>query len=444
MSRRYSCAGLTNGGRVAFGERGALRGLKGFAALGALVALAALAPLGAASAQDILIRGATVHTASDRGTLKDTDVLVRDGKISAIGTDLRAASGATVVEAKGRPLTPGLFGGLTGIGVEEITDEAATVDSKLGLGAPTWEQQWRPEFDVTLAYSPRTPLLPITRIEGVTWTVLSPISGDAILAGQGAAVTLDGSYDAVLAGSKTLFIRMGSAADAQSGGSRAAQYMFLDQAIREARERGPIGEGALLRPAGRETLARYLAGGRVVFELQRAADIRMLIAFARRVGMKPAISGGAEAWVVAEELAKANVPVLLDPMQNLPSDFDQVGSRFDNAALLRRAGVRIAFLCDYNDDASHNARKVRQCAGNAVAHGLPWEEALVAMTAAPADMFGVGATRGRVAAGQVADLVLWSGDPLEVTTVAEQVWIAGRAMEMKSRQTELRDRYLQP
>jgi hypothetical protein len=409
----------------------------------ALVALVALMPFDDSRAQDILIRGATVHTATDKGTLKDTDVLVRGGKISAIGSGLRAAENATVVEAKGRPLTPGLFGGISSIGLEEVSQEGSTEDATLGLKAPTWEQ-WRPEFDVTLAYNPRSTLIPITRIEGVTWTVLGPVNADSLIAGQGAAITLDGGYDAVLDGSKTLFIKMGSAADPQSGGSRAAQYMLLDQAIREARQSGPIGEDALLHAAGRETLARYLAGGRVVFELHRAADIRRLIAFARRVGMKPVISGGAEAWVVASELAAAKVPVVLNPLQNLPSDFDQLGSRLDNAALLQRAGVRIAFLSNANGDSSHNARKVRQVAGNAVAHGLEWDAALAAITSAPAEIFGVGATRGRIAAGQAADVVLWSGDPLEVTTVAEQVWIAGRAVEMKSRQTELRDRYLTP
>jgi hypothetical protein len=403
-----------------------------------LMAGAALFSLHVAVAQDALIRGATVHTAGERGTLKNTDVLVRNGKISAIGTDLRAPPNVTIVEAKGRPLTPGLFGGVSAIGLEEVTQEDATVDATLGLNAPTWQQQWRPEFDVTLAYNPLSSVVPITRIEGVTWTLLGPVNTDSILAGQGAAITLDGSYDGVLDGSRTLFVKMGAAADAQSGGSRAAQYMLLEQAIREARQSGPIGEGALLHPAGRETLARYLAGGRVVFELNRAADIRTLIAFARRAGMKPVISGGAEAWLVAGDLAAGNVPVLLNPLQNLPTDFDRLASRLDNAALLQRAGVRIGFL----SDGSHNARKVRQHAGNAVAHGLPWEAGLAAITSAPADMFGLGATRGRIATGQFADLVLWSGDPLEVTTVAEQVWIGGRAIEMTSRQTELLDRYL--
>jgi imidazolonepropionase-like amidohydrolase len=177
-----------------------------------------------------------------------------------------------------------------------------------------------------------------------------------------------------------------------------------------------------------------------VFGVARAAEIRRAIAFAKRNGMKPVIAGGAEAWVVADELARAKVPVLLDALENLPYTFDGIGARLDNAALLNRAGVRIAFT-QFNE--SHNARKVRQLAGNAVAHGLPKDAALAALTAQPAEIFGLSGERGRIARGQVADLVLWSGDPLEVTSAADQVWIGGRAVEMRSRQTELRARYLQ-
>jgi imidazolonepropionase-like amidohydrolase len=199
------------------------------------------------------------------------------------------------------------------------------------------------------------------------------------------------------------------------------------------------GEGALLLPEGRAALKNYLAGGRVVFRAERASDIRQVVHYAKRHGIKPVIAGGSEAWLVAQDLAAADVPVLLDPIDNLPGDFDRLGARLDNAALLHAAGVRIAFT--YDD--SHQARKNRQLAGNAVAHGLPWDAALAAITSSPARIFGVDTELGCIEKGRAADLVLWSGDPLEVTTVADQVWIAGRPVEMRSRQTELRDRYLE-
>jgi imidazolonepropionase-like amidohydrolase len=244
----------------------------------------------------------------------------------------------------------------------------------------------------------------------------------------------------VLTGSRSLFINLGGQMNGLSGGSRAAQWMLLEQAVNETRSLNADFDRTLLHPLGRQAFARYLAGGRVVFSVDRASDISRTIAFAKRNGMKPVIAGGAEAWLVADELAKAKVPVLLDALINLPGNFDSIGSRLDNAALLHAAGVQIAFT-QFGD--SHNARKVRQVAGNAAAHGLPKEAALAALTGEPAEIFGLGRTRGRIAPGQTADLVLWSGDPLEVTSVADQVWIAGRAVAMRSRQHELRDRYLQ-
>jgi imidazolonepropionase-like amidohydrolase len=394
-----------------------------------------------AAAQDILIRGATVHTVTAKGTLANTDVLIRNGKIQSIGSGLAAGDGAVTIDAKGRALTPGMFAGLSTIGVTEVSQESTTDDAAIALGAPAYEMQWRPEFDVTTSYNSRSVLVPVTRIEGMTWTVLAPgtTAGSNFLAGQGAGVTLDGRQDAVLDGSRSLFINLGGQMNSYSGGSRAAQWMLLEQAVHETRTR-PTGDQALMHPLGREVFARYLAGGRIVFNVDRAADITRTLAFAKRYGIKPVIAGGAEAWMVADELAEAKAPVLLDALANLPNTFDSIGSRLDNAALLHKAGVKISFT-QFGE--SHNSRKVRQLAGNAAAHGLPKDAALAALTSEAADIFGLGATRGHIAAGQVADVVLWSGDPLEVTSVAEQVWIGGKAIEMRSRQLELRDRYLE-
>jgi hypothetical protein len=392
---------------------------------------------GAVHAQEILIRGARVHTVTSQGTLEKADVLLRAGKIAAVAIALDAPSGSTVVEANGRSLTPGIFAGLSGIGLEEVSQEPSTMNSGVQSGAAGWQSRWRPEFDVLPAFNPRSIVLPVTRIEGLTWTMLAPHS-DMLLAGQGTAVVLDGRYDAALPASRSLFINFEDQGFKSSGGSRAAEYMLLEQAIREAHESGPPGPNTLLQPAGREVLSKYLNGGRVVFGVNRAADIKQLLAFSRAHGMKPVISGGAEAWVVAADIARAKAPVLLNSLDNLPSTFDSLGARLDNAALLSRAGVRIAFSLAGD---THNARKVRQLAGNAVAHGLSWDAALAAITANPAEIFGQ-SDRGRIAVGQVADVVLWSGDPLEVSSVADQVWIAGKPIEMRSRQTELRDRYL--
>jgi hypothetical protein len=248
---------------------------------------------------------------------------------------------------------------------------------------------------------------------------------------------LDGSFDA-LAGPRVLFVGLGAYAAGRSGGSRAAQWMLLEQVMDEA-ESPPRGlEPTLLTRAGRSTLERYRDGGTVVFTVHRASDILQVLGFARRQGVRPVIHGGAEAWIVAEELARAGVPVLLDPLLNLPRNFDMLGARLDNAALLAEAGVVIAI----SGAESHNARKVRQMAGNAVSHGLDHGAALAALTIAPARIFGVADRVGSIEKGKRADLVLWSGDPLEVTTVADMVISNGRVDSMETRQTKLRDRYL--
>lgn len=393
-----------------------------------------------ALAETVLIRGARVHTVDAAGTLDDTDILVRDGKIAQIGKAL-AAPDARVVEAKGRPLTPGLFGGLTALGLEDVSAEVATVDHAYTPGAlaPPQPMGLRPEFDVGHAYNPASMVIPVQVVEGVTFTMLAPSAapGGSLIGGQGGLATLDGRSIDLLPASRSLFVAMGGGAATLTGNSRAAQYMLLDQAIRETR--GALFEGErLLTVAGRETMAKFLAGGRVVFYVDRAIDIRRVVAFAKKHGLKPVIAGGAEASQVAAELAAARVPVLLDPFVNLPGNFDQFGATLENAARLQQAGVTIAF--SMSGDASHMARKLRQGAGNAVANGLPWDAGLAAITANPAAIFGA-SDRGRIAVGQRADLVLWSGDPLDVGTLAEQVWIGGDAQSMVSRQTLLRDRY---
>ncbi|MFZ5636484.1 MAG: amidohydrolase family protein [Pseudomonadota bacterium] len=393
-----------------------------------------------AFAQNLLIRNATVHTAGPQGTLRDTDVLVRDGNIAAIGKQLSAA-GVETVDAKGRPLTPALFGGITAMGLQEISLGDDTNDQALALGEAK-EMVVRPEFDVTLAYNPASVLVPVARVEGIGFTMLGAdsVSGGSIVGGQGGMVRLDGSPDPI--GPRALFVELGSDGAGLTGRSRAAQWMILDQLVDEVRGRIGADSGfALLTPAGRQVFARYLdGGGRVVVAVHRAADIRQLLRWSQRHGVRVAIMGGTEAWMVAPQLAAAKVPVFVDPLGNLPGDFDRIGASLENAARLRAAGVPVSFT--QFDDASHYARKIRQAAGNAVANGLPWEDGLAGLTRVPAETFGVADRLGTIAVGKRADLVLWTGDPLEVSTVAAQVWFDGRAIPMRSRQTELRDRYL--
>jgi imidazolonepropionase-like amidohydrolase len=414
-------------------------------AIATLVAGLALPLVAAEPAQaaSVLIRNATIHTMGTHGVLTGAHLLIMDGVIVAMGSNVVAPQGAEVIDAAGRPVTPGFFGGVGHLGVEEIGIEPSEGDYSLRLG------EMRPEFDVSLAFNPNSTAVAVNRAGGVTFAVLAPTAesgsgdqpGGTVIAGQGAVVTLDGN---VVSGTQALFVDLGGEANALSGGSRAAQFMLLKQAFVEARspDRLVMNDERLLSPLGREAL-RELAGrpAAFVFDVDRAADIRQAIAFARQEKLRAVIAGGAEAWLVAGELAVAKVPVILDPLDNLPSSFDKVGATLENAARLQKAGVTIAF--SFRDLQAYNIRKLRQAAGNAVAHGLPQDAALAALTRNPAAIFGVTDRAGMLEVGRSADLVLWSGDPLEVTSLAERVFVGGHAVPMRSRQTELRDRYLE-
>ncbi|HVO45391.1 MAG TPA: amidohydrolase family protein [Steroidobacteraceae bacterium] len=402
-------------------------------------------PLASANAapNTTLIRDATVHTVGAAGVLEHADVLIEDGRITALGQGLKAPAGAEIIEAQGRPLTPGLFGGLGHLGVEEIGLEPSVDDYSLKLGS------MRPEFDVTAAFNPDSVSLAVNRLGGITFAMVAPSaesggkggSGGTLIAGQGAIATLDGT---LVSRARALFVDVGGDASALTGGSRAAQFMILQQALTEVRSPTALlpNDQRLLTPAGRRSLQDFLNGaGPIVFDVDRASDIRQVIAFATREKLRVVVKGGTEAWRVGSELAAARIPVILNPLDDLPGSFDTVGATLENAARLNKAGVKIAFSLD--DPQPHNIRKVRQTAGVAVAHGLPWEAALAALTRNPAEIFGVADRDGSVAIGRPADLVLWSGDPLDVTSLADRVFIAGVSQPMQSRQTLLRDRYLE-
>jgi hypothetical protein len=241
-----------------------------------------------------------------------------------------------------------------------------------------------------------------------------------------------------------MFIDLGGDANDLSGGSRAAQFMLLRQAVVEARAPNlvMVHDERLLSPSGRQVLLEFLKGSGVfVFDVDRAVDIRRTIEFAQQEKIRIVIRGGAEAWRVAPQLAAAGIPVLVDPLDNLPSSFDAVGATMHNAARLHAAGVTVGISMRSPD--IDDAGKTRQAAGNAVAQGLPWAAGVAAITRVPAEIFGVADRFGTLAPGRPADLVLWSGDPLEVSSVADLVVADGQVQSGVSRHTLLRDRYLE-
>lgn len=397
----------------------------------------------------LAITSATVHTLADAGSLDNASVLIADGKIVALGPKLAVDKATLAIDGKNKVVTPGMFDALSALGTEEVELVAGTVDNAVESA------HLSAAFDVTGAINPRSTLIPINRIEGVTRAMVAPDSPSAwlstpdgsLFAGQGSVIHLGGPDDFVVAPRAALFVTLGEHGADFSGGSRAATLGRMREAFEDARAWSELPERmratvhadyAVRRPA-REVLLRALAGDLpVVARVNRASDIRAALDLANAFDLRLIVAGGAEAWMLADDLAKADVPVILDPTANLPENFERLGARADSAAILHAAGVLIAITADGE---SHQSRNIRQLAGNAVAHGLPWTAGLAAVTVNPAKIYG--APAAGLMPGQTADAVVWSGDPLEVTTAAEAVIINGRSMPMVSRQTLLRDRYLQ-
>lgn len=400
------------------------------------LALAALP----AQAGLLAITNAKLHTVSG-GTLESATLLIRNDLIEAVGVGIAVPEGAKVIDVGGAAVTPGLFDAYTHLGLEEIGGIEETRDDVGG------NPRYSAALDVVDGLNPRSVLIPVNRIEGITQAMSAPTRSDnALLAGRGAVINLGllAPERFVARAQAAQFVPFGEAAMAALKGGRPTLLLALREAFDEARNGAHAGvqRESLLGALDAAALQPVLNGEQpLVVDVQRAADIRALLRLADEYGIELVVHGGAEAHLVARELAEKQVPVILDPTRNLPIHFEALAARRDSATLLHRAGVTLAFSAA-TDNGGHNSRNIRQLAGNAVAQGLPWDAALAAITLNPAKIYGLDSTLGSLEAGKQASFVIWDGDPLELTSYPKQVYAAGVSIPMTSRQTLLRDRYL--
>lgn len=416
-----------------------------------VVALAAalVVPPTPAAAQTVAVEGGRVYTMTG-APIENGTVLIRDGVVVAVGANVAVPAGATRIDARGKIVTPGFFESDTHLGLVEVGAVGTTRDYAT-QHEPTGDTDdvVQAAFNVADGLNPNSIVLPVTRVAGVTTAVSRPDGG--LIAGQGVVIDLAGaSADALLVRSPVaMFAALGEDGQRAGGGARAGATLRLREVLEDARayarrradfERGETRAFAASR-LDLEALQPVLQGRLpLVVEAHRASDIRAALRIAAEYDLRLVILGGTEAWMLAGELARARVPVIVKVLQNLPESFERLGARYDNAALLRQAGVQVALTTSD----THNARNLPQEAGNAVAYGLPYDEALRAVTLYPAQIWGVAERYGSLAPGKVANLVVWSGDPLELLTTVEQVLIRGRPVPLVSRDTELRDRYRNP
>jgi imidazolonepropionase-like amidohydrolase len=395
----------------------------------------------AAGPDIVAITGGTVHTLGPAGTIEGGTVLIENGHIRAVGKDVAIPAGARRIDAAGKVVTPGLFDSESFLGVADVDSGSGTVDTTVS------DDRITAANDVTDVINPRSVVIPINRMDGLTRAMVAPRPGKGILAGRGAVIHLGTeSPDFVLRPRAALFAVLGGPAAKLTGGSRAAALLRLREALQDALDYG-ANRAAYDRGDRRpydlsrldlEALQPVVHGEiPLVVSVNRAVDIESTLKLAQDFHLRLILADAAEGWVVAPKIAAAKVPVLLNVLKNLPASFDALGATLENAARLHAAGVAIAFM---SADA-HNARNLKQDAGNAVAHGLPWQAALEAMTVVPARLWGLADHYGTLEPGKDADVVVWDGDPLEVTTFADHVFIRGAEVPVTNRQIELRDRY---
>lgn len=438
-------------------------------------ALAASALTLPAMAQDMVITNATVATGDGSDPIRGGVVVIRDGRVTYAGDAGGAGSvvSDTAINVNGAWVTPGIFASLTDLGLWDV----GAVSESNDLSADS--SPFSAAIDYSTAINPEATQIEVSRAGGVTRATTIGDASSSIFAGQGAVIDLGADPQAVTRPRAFQLVELGERGARLAGGSRPAAHTLLRNALREAmRLSGDSSiSGGASRPAARTTgddlpldprladndtergddvlLTRFDAAalGPVVrgeqplyVVAERAADIRSTLALRQDFpALRLVLVGASEGWMVADEIAAAGVPVIADALDDLPASFEQLAATQDNVGRMVDAGVRVA-VGRYGGD--HQPRYAPQYAGSLVGVGrlpnrvgLTWGEAFAAITSIPAEIAGMGGRYGVLAPGAAGDIVIWSGDPLELSSQPLRVFIDGVEQPLDNHQTRLRDRY---
>ena len=394
----------------------------------------------AAQAESIAITNATVYTVAKKGILSQATVLMNDGKITAVYSSDEVPeplNAETIIDAKGRILTPGFIASKNLLGLVEVGAVSATRDAS--------DKKADLTFDASLAFNPKSTLVAYARKGGITNNLVMPYGGENTFTGQSFAVNLSGELgESVIAKQNAVIVSLG----ASRKGSRAVALQTLGNELADAKKALTKAEKAKAKKTkdskeakqpsrAQQEMYALLAGEKPLLAYaDRATDILALLALKQEYSLDLVLVGASDAVLVSDEIAKAGVVVMTSGIDNLPSSFDSLHNSLNNVAKLTQAGVKVIIS---NSGESHNINQLRFDAGVAVANGLDKNAALASITANVADTFKL--NTGRITVGKNADLVLWSNDPFEISTKVDAMWIGGQAMSLKSRQDALRERY---
>jgi len=383
--------------------------------------------------QSILLKGGLVHPGTGESA-QIQDILISGNIISRVGNNLAVNGTTKIIELNGLPVTPGLISPTSNLGIVEINALDMTRDDESDL--------LKAGFSIFNAFNPHSTGIPWNRSNGVTSAITSPGSSSFPLFGMASYFVLDGSLEVKGLKDVAMFGRMGS-----SYGSRAETLSMLESLLELGQQASsmPIEEVLEMRLADQLELQTQdiLALKRLVnndlpfvLETNRAVDILQAIALKKKYGLNLILASVEEAPLVINQLKASNTPVIIDPMDNIPDSFDELGSSLMLGKILDEAGIKIMF----STQRSHNYHLMRQGSGNAVAYGMSYETAIQGMTQTVAETFKLGA-RGTITQGKIADIVVWNADPLEPSSFPEFVYIAGKVQDLSSRATRLTERY---
>lgn len=401
-----------------------------------------------ASAQTIAITGGKVVIGDGSAPVENGTVVITNGRVVAAGAGVAIPAGAERVDASGKWVTPGIVAGFTRMGLVGVDAVDPSNDTE-ARNSP-----FNASLDMAPAINPDVAAMAVNRAAGVTRAIVSPDAGNAIFAGQGAVIDTGNDLTPVTKAKAFQFVEFGETGARLAGGSRPALIAAFKTALGEASEaaKGIFRDDAMLKRADALALVPVVNGTMKLFvHAESAPDILMVLALKKDFPMLNLVLVGAtEGWRVAPQIAAAKVSVLASALNDLPDSFEQLAATQSNIGRMKKAGVQVA-IGMINDNDARQAQLSMQYAGNLVAlnkvpgaTGLSWDQAFATISSVPADIAGLGGEIGSLRAGRKADVVIWDGDPLELTSGVQAVWIDGVKQPLVSRQTRLRDRYANP
>lgn len=406
-----------------------------------------------ASAQTVAITNAKLVIGDGTAPIEGGTVVIRSGKVVAAGVSVAIPANVEVIDAGGRWVTPGIVAGFTRMGIIEVDAVDQTNDSAASGSA------FHAAIDIAPAVNALTSSIALNRAEGITRAIVAPEARGSIFAGLGAVIDLGADTSPVSTPRAFQYMEYGEGGASAAGGSRPAAIATFRNALAQARAyaRNPAsyadqGKDALLTRADAEALGAVVTGRTaLMIHVERASDMLALIDLRRDYpAIRMIFVGASEGWTVAAQLAAAKIPVIASALNDLPDSFESLAATQSNVGRMKAAGVLVG-LGTINDNEARQARLEKQYAGNLVAltkipgaTGLDWNSAFAAITSLPAEAIGLGGEIGSLKPGRRGDVVIWSGDPLELDTAAVSVWIDGVKQSLGTRQGDLLKRYSQP